>query len=92
MRLTLTDQQQITGESAGTVTHPDKGKLLYTQAFTGEMSRDQALVKVITDIDNITQSKQEAWGINTTQLDMGRVSIDEVPCLEISTNFSSTSF
>lgn len=87
MRLTITDQQQIKGESAGTVTHPEKGKLLYTQAFTGKLSLDQALVEVTTDIDNITQSKQEAWAIDTAKLDMGRVSIDETPCLEISTNF-----
>lgn len=87
IRLTLSDDQQLTGESSGLVNHPQKGAVPYRQTFVGELAGTQALVEVMTQIDSITEQRQEAWTVNTTQLDMGRVVVEEVPCLEVLADF-----
>ncbi|MEL6813376.1 MAG: hypothetical protein AAFP03_01020 [Cyanobacteria bacterium J06598_3] len=89
IRLELSNRQQIKGESAGTITHLDQEKTHYKQSFSGTLARNQALVNVTTNIDGITYSQQEAWTINGTTLDMGRVSITKTPCLEIASKFQS---
>ncbi|MEO1633940.1 MAG: hypothetical protein AAFS04_02530 [Cyanobacteria bacterium J06631_9] len=59
----------------------------YQQTFAGELTGTQALVEVTTQIDSITEQRQEAWTIDTTQLDMGRVVVEEIPCLEVAADF-----
>lgn len=89
IRLALSDNQQIDGESAGTITHPEQGTTYYKQSFKGTLTKNQALVNVTTNIDGLTQNRQEAWAVDTTALDMGRVSIAKTPCLDIASNFQS---
>lgn len=87
IRLQLTDKQQITGESSGTVNHPQQGETRYKQTFAGEIAGDRAQVEVTTNIADVTQSQPESWIVSADQLDMGRVVIDKVACPEISANF-----
>ncbi len=87
IRLALTSNQQLSGESAGTVRHPQKGKTRYQQSFTGELAGNQALVDVTTHIAGVSKTRQETWVLETTQLDLGRVAIGQAPCLEVSTRF-----
>lgn len=87
IRLTLSDDHQLTGESSGLVNHPQKGAVPYQQTFAGELTGTQALVEVTTQTDSITEQRQEAWTIDTTQLDMGRVVVEEIPCLEVAADF-----
>ncbi len=84
IRLQITDDRQITGESAGTVNHPQKGEAHYRQTFTGGMTGDQALVEVTTHIAEVTQSRQEAWSVTPQQLDMERVVIKKASCMKVS--------
>ncbi|MGC1308376.1 MAG: hypothetical protein WA885_14220 [Phormidesmis sp.] len=90
IRFLLNENQQVQGESAGTITHPQKGETRYTQTFAGELRGNQAVVKVMTDVAQLTQSRQETWIVNTVYLDMGRVSINEVPCADVATDFQDT--
>jgi hypothetical protein len=87
IRLQVAENQQITGESAGTVHHPQQGETRYRQAFVGEMVGDQAQVEVTTSIAEVTQSRPEAWIVSLEQLDMGRVVIEKATCPEISADF-----
>lgn len=94
IRLQVTDDQQITGESAGTVNHPQQGETRYKQTFVGAMAKPsdgiadgQAQVEVTTHIAEATQSRPESWSVNADQLDMGRVAIPKAACSEISSSF-----
>lgn len=87
IRLVLTGDQQLSGESAGTVRHPQKGETRYQQSFTGKLAGNQALIDVTTHIAGVSKTRQETWVLQPTQLDMGRVVIEQAPCLEVSTRF-----
>lgn len=87
IRLVLTGEQQLSGESAGTVRHPQKGETRYQQSFTGELIGNQVLVDVTTQIAGVSKTRQETWVLEPAQLDMGRVVIEQAPCLEVSTRF-----
>jgi hypothetical protein len=87
IRLQVTDDQQITGESAGTVNHPQQGETRYKQTFAGAMANGQAQVEVTTYIAEATQSRPETWIVSADQLDMGRVAIPKAACPEISSSF-----
>lgn len=89
IRLDLNENQQLSGEGAGTVTHPTKGEILYQQTFTGELSSRQAVVEVTTHIADITRSRQEDWTIDADRLDMGRAIIGQTACAEIAADFRS---
>lgn len=84
IRLQITDDQKITGESAGTVVYPQKGEARYQQTFTGEIKGDQATVEVITHIAEVTENKQETWTVTPQQLDMGRIAIEKASCMKVS--------
>ena len=84
IRLQVTDDQQITGKSAGTVNSPQKGETNYQQTFTGKVTGDQALVEVTTHIAGATQSRQEAWTVTPQQLDMQRIVIEKASCMKVS--------
>ncbi len=84
IRLQVTDDQQITGKSAGTVNSPQKGEAHYQQTFTGKITGDQALVEVTTHIAGATQSRQEAWTVTPQQLDMKRIVIEKASCMKVS--------
>ncbi|MGB7250386.1 MAG: hypothetical protein WBC73_15720 [Phormidesmis sp.] len=87
IRFAISTDQQITGESAGTVTHPQKGQTPYRQSFAGQLTNGEALVDVTTYIDGVTRSRQEAWRVNPDQLDLGRLSVNGKPCADVSANF-----
>ncbi len=87
IRLQVSKDQQITGESAGTVNHPQQGETRYQQAFTGEVMGNQAKVEVTTYIAEVTQSRPEDWIVSPEQLDMGRVVIEKTACSEVSADF-----
>ncbi len=87
IRLQVSEDQQITGESAGTVNHPQQGETRYQQTFEGKAAGAQAQVEVTTYIAEITESRPEAWLVSADQLDMGRVVIEKADCPEISANF-----
>jgi len=87
MRLSLSMDQQLTGESVGVVNHREKGAIPYQQTFEGSLTGTQAAVGVTTEIAGVIEQRQEAWDVDTRRLDMGRVVIDEVPCLEIAADF-----
>lgn len=89
IRLDLSESQQLSGEGAGTVTHPTEGETLYQQTFTGELLSKQAVVDVTTHIADVTRSRQESWTIEADRLDMGRAIIDQATCTEISADFGS---
>ena len=80
----------LTGESAGTIAHPDWGETPYQQSFTGQLVNAQAQVEVTTQIEGkaqpIIETKNETWTVSATQLDMGRVAIDTVPCEQVADN------
>ena len=59
----------------------------YQQTYAGALTGTEALVEVMTQIESITEQRQEAWTIDTTRLDMGRVVVEEVPCLEVVADF-----
>jgi hypothetical protein len=87
IRLEVAGDQQLSGESVGIVTHPDQGEVRYEQAFSGQISGSQALVEVTTHIAGVSESRQEAWQIDTAQLDMERVTLEDAPCVEVAANF-----
>lgn len=87
IRMVLTGDLQLSGETTGTVTHPTKGSTRYQQTLAGELAGSQAVVDVTTYLGDITQHRQEGWTIDTRQLDMGRVLIEAVPCLEVTADF-----
>lgn len=87
VRLDVDGDQHLRGESVGTVNHPTQGEVRYEQAFTGQLSGSQALVEVTTHIAGVSESRQESWKIDTAQLDMERVAIEEAPCVEVAANF-----
>lgn len=87
IRLNLADNQRIRGESAGTVNHPAKGETRYQQTFMGSLAGKQALLVIDTQIAGISEERQEAWTIDANKLDMGRVVIGQVPCLQVSDDF-----
>ena len=84
IRLQVTDDQQITGKSAGTVNSPQKGEAHYQQTFTGKVTGEQALVEVTTHIAGATQSRQETWIVTPQQLNMKRIVIDKASCMKVS--------
>lgn len=84
IRLQVTDDQQITGKSAGTVNRPQEGETHYQQTFTGKITGEQAVVEVTTHIAGATQSRQEAWTVTPQQLDMKRVMLDKASCMKVS--------
>ncbi|MEM9944656.1 MAG: hypothetical protein AAF810_01135 [Cyanobacteria bacterium P01_D01_bin.36] len=87
IHLTLNDQQQITGESTGALTHPKRGETLYRQTFTGELTKTQAQVEVTTYIAGITETREETWQVSATGLDTGQVAIAAAPCIDVLANF-----
>jgi hypothetical protein len=87
IRLEVAGDQQLSGESVGTVTHPSQGEVRYEQAFSGQLSGSQALVDVTTHIAGVSDRRQEAWQIDTAQLDMERITIENAPCVEVAANF-----
>jgi hypothetical protein len=87
IRLQVSDDQQLTGESAGTVNQPEKGETRYKQTFVGAIADGQAQVEVTTYIAEVTESRPETWIVSADQLDMGRVVIPKAACPEISSSF-----
>ena len=83
IRLHVDDNQQLKGESAGSVNHPQQGELVYQQVFAGELMGDRAMVNVTTYIADTSQSRKESWIVNPNELDMGRVAIEEATCSDL---------
>ncbi|MEL6161766.1 MAG: hypothetical protein AAGJ95_11010 [Cyanobacteria bacterium J06554_11] len=87
IRLELSDNQELFGESVGTLNHPQKGQVNYQQTFAGKLADTQALVEVTTHIAGLTDRQEEAWKLDREQLDMGRVVLNGVPCMDIAADF-----
>jgi hypothetical protein len=87
IRLQISDDQKLTGESAGTVNQPEQGETRYKQTFVGAIADGQAQVEVTTYIAEVTESRPETWIVSADQLDMGRVAIPKAACPEISSSF-----
>ncbi|MEL6855414.1 MAG: hypothetical protein AAFO83_09895 [Cyanobacteria bacterium J06607_13] len=87
IRLELADGQQLFGESVGTISHPQKGEMRYQQTFVGKLADTQALVEVTTHIAGLTDQQEESWQLDSQQLDMGRVVLNGVPCMDVAADF-----
>lgn len=87
IRLELAADQKLFGESVGTISHPQKGEMRYQQTFVGKLADTQALVDVTTYIAGLTDQQEESWQLDSQQLDMGRVVLSGVPCMDVVADF-----